>query len=54
MRIVIAISSGFSEEFVPLIVKTGRSITIIRHDLESGEETVLLSGVEEQAGGSLL
>ena len=30
---------GFSEEFVPLIVTTGRSISIIRHDLENGEET---------------
>ena len=39
---------GFSEEFVPLIVTTGRSISIIRHDLENGEETTLLTGVEDR------
>ena len=39
---------GFSEEFVPLIVKIGRSVTIIRNDLQNGKETTLLTGVEDR------
>jgi Tol biopolymer transport system component len=38
---------SFSEERLLLIVRTGAPATLIRHDLESGEETTLLMDVPE-------
>ena len=38
---------GVSEDRLLLIVRTGAPATLIRHDLESGEETTLLTDVPE-------